>query len=182
MFFNSPADVKGTGFLSWEYEDTNKEDDRWLYLPALRKTRRIAGASNNDYFMGSDFTYDDMGDRNVEEDIHELIGEITYDENECYEVKSTPLGDDDYYTYKTSIIRKDISMVVNVKYYNVYGLMKELKINDIKTIDNIETAHQMVMENYENKHKTVLNISNIRYNTGIEDNLFKVSTIERGRL
>ncbi|MDD4157534.1 MAG: outer membrane lipoprotein-sorting protein, partial [Candidatus Cloacimonetes bacterium] len=93
-----------------------------------------------------------------------------------------PLGDDDYYTYKTSIIRKDISMVVNVKYYNVYGLMKELKINDIKTIDNIETAHQMVMENYENKHKTVLNISNIRYNTGIEDNLFKVSTIERGRL
>jgi hypothetical protein len=68
MIFASPGDVRGTGYLSWEYDDQNKDDDRWLYLPALRKIRRISGSSNSDYFMGTDFTYDDMGDRNVDED------------------------------------------------------------------------------------------------------------------
>ena len=68
MVFEKPADVKGTAFLSWEYDDPKKEDDKWLYMPAMKKVRRISGASKNEYFMGSDFTYDDMGDRNVEED------------------------------------------------------------------------------------------------------------------
>ena len=72
-YFQSPADVKGTGFLSWEYDDPSKDDDRWLYLPALKKTRRISGSSKNDYFMGTDFTYDDLGDRSVDEDNHELL-------------------------------------------------------------------------------------------------------------
>ena len=58
MFFTYPGDVKGTGFLTWDYDNPNKEDDKWLYLPAMKKTRRISGkSSKTDYFMGSDFTY-----------------------------------------------------------------------------------------------------------------------------
>ena len=69
MFFQYPGDVKGTGFLTWDYDELNKDDDKWLYLPAIKKTRRISGSSaKQDYFMGSDFTYDDMGSRNVDED------------------------------------------------------------------------------------------------------------------
>lgn len=64
-YFESPADVKGTGFLQSEYDDPSKEDDRWLYLPALKKVRRITGSSKNEYFMGTDFTYDDIGKRAV---------------------------------------------------------------------------------------------------------------------
>lgn len=68
MFFQYPGDVKGTGFLTWDYDEIGKDDDKWLYLPAMKKTRRISGSSaKKDYFMGSDFTYDDMGSRNVDE-------------------------------------------------------------------------------------------------------------------
>ena len=74
MFFTYPGDVKGTGFLTWDYDNPNKEDDKWLYLPAMKKTRRISGkSSKTDYFMGSDFTYDDMGSRNVDEDKHTFL-------------------------------------------------------------------------------------------------------------
>ena len=60
MFFTYPGDVKGTGFLTWDYDQAGKEDDKWLYLPAMKKTRRISGSSSKtDYFMGTDFTYDD---------------------------------------------------------------------------------------------------------------------------
>lgn len=75
MFFEYPGDVKGTGFLTWDYDEPGKDDDKWLYLPAMKKTRRISGSSaRQDYFMGSDFTYDDMGSRSVDEDTHELLG------------------------------------------------------------------------------------------------------------
>ena len=64
MFFLYPGDVKGTGFLTWDYDEMGKDDDKWLYLPAMKKTRRISGSSaKKDYFMGSDFTYYDMGMR-----------------------------------------------------------------------------------------------------------------------
>jgi Protein of unknown function (DUF1329). len=73
MFFTYPGDVKGTGFLTWDYDQAGKEDDKWLYLPAMKKTRRISGSSSKtDYFMGTDFTYDDMGGRNVDDDTHKL--------------------------------------------------------------------------------------------------------------
>jgi len=58
MFFQSPADVKNTSFMSWSY-DSDKSDDQWIYLPAIKKTKRISSDSKSDYFMGSDFTIDD---------------------------------------------------------------------------------------------------------------------------
>ncbi|NLA22755.1 MAG: outer membrane lipoprotein-sorting protein, partial [Candidatus Marinimicrobia bacterium] len=70
IFFEYPADIRGTGLLMISYSDVNKDDDRWLYLPALKKVRRIAGESKNEYFMGTDFTYDDMGGRSVDQDKH----------------------------------------------------------------------------------------------------------------
>ena len=76
MFFTYPGDVNGTGFLTWDYDDMSKDDDKWLYLPAMKKTRRISGSSSKtDYFMGTDFTYNDMGSRNIDEDTHTLLRE-----------------------------------------------------------------------------------------------------------
>ena len=91
MYFKKPEDVEGTCFLSWEYDDVSKEDDKWLYMPALRKERRISGRSSNDYFMGTDFTYDDMGDRNVDEDVHTLKGEDVFEGKECWIIESVPV-------------------------------------------------------------------------------------------
>ncbi len=67
MFFQHPADVKDAAFLTWDYDDPNRDDDQWLYLPALRKTKRIASRDKSGSFMGSDLTYSDMTDRNLED-------------------------------------------------------------------------------------------------------------------
>ena len=110
MFFQYPGDVKGTGFLTWDYDELNKDDDKWLYLPAIKKTRRISGSSaKQDYFMGSDFTYDDMGSRNVDEDTHTLLGEETVDGQKCWKLESLPKDKRDIYSRKTALIRQDLS-------------------------------------------------------------------------
>ncbi|MCK4716795.1 MAG: outer membrane lipoprotein-sorting protein, partial [Candidatus Marinimicrobia bacterium] len=70
MFFKTPADVRNTSFMNWSYDDENKDDDQWIYLPALKKIKRISSDSKSDYFMGSDFTYDDLGDRHPSQDTH----------------------------------------------------------------------------------------------------------------
>ena len=72
MFFQSPADIKNTSFMNWSY-DNDKSDDQWIYLPALKKTKRLSSDSKSDYFMGSDFTYDDLGDRKLDADKHKLL-------------------------------------------------------------------------------------------------------------
>ncbi len=183
MYFQKPADVKGSGFLSWEYNDPSKDDDRWLYLPALKKVRRISGSSKNDYFMGSDFTYDDMGDRAVDEDNHILLKEETIDEQDCWLVESTPKDKSYMYSKVLRWIRKDAVVAIKVEYYDRQGkLMKTLTLPDIRQKDGIWTIFKWYMDNHKEKHKTILEMQEIEYNIGVKDNLLTVSTLERGRL
>lgn len=182
-FFQSPADVKGTGFLQYEYEDTLKEDDRWLYLPALKKVRRISCSSKSDYFMGTDFTYDDMGDRSVNEDIHDLLCEEEIDSIKCWVLESIPKDKDYMYSKKIAWIRQDALIPLKVEFYDRQkNLLKVLKITDIRKQDGFWTAFKMEMNNIQDKHKTILEIEEMHYNVGLKDNLFRVSTLERGRI
>ena len=73
MFFLSPADVRNTSFMNWSYDQAGKDDDQWIYLPALKKVKRISSDSRSDSFMGSDFTYDDLGDRHPTSDTHKFF-------------------------------------------------------------------------------------------------------------
>ncbi|MFW6034985.1 MAG: outer membrane lipoprotein-sorting protein [Halothermotrichaceae bacterium] len=179
MFFKSPADVKGTGYLSWEFDDPAKDDRRWLYMPALRKIRIITGSSDGDYFMGTDFTYDDMGERSVDEDNHTLLREEKLKENKCWVIKSVPKEESEY-TKKIVWVRQDICMIVKVEYYNQYGLLKILKAEDIEETDSIWTEKKMVMENIQKEHKTILEFSEIEYNLSLDDNIFRKTTLKRG--
>ncbi|PLX12937.1 MAG: outer membrane lipoprotein-sorting protein [Marinilabiliales bacterium] len=182
MFFQQPADVKGTGFLTWDYNDDDKSDDRWLYLPAMKKTRRISGTSaKKEYFMGSDFTYDDLGNRDVDADNHHLIKEETVNGFECWVIESTPKDNDDLYSKKVGWIRKDNYMAVKVEYYdNQERLLKVLEINDLKKVDGFWTATKMTMSNHQRNHKTIIRFESMSFNETIDDNLFTVNMLERG--
>ncbi len=183
IYFKKPADVKGTGFLSWEYDNPNKDDDRWLYLPALKKVRRISGSSKNDYFMGTDFTYDDLGDRSVDEDNHELLKEEDIDGNVCWVIESRPKNKDDMYSKVIKWIRQDALMPVKVEFYDKQSnLLKILTISDIRKQEGFWTAFRMEMDNIQDKHKTILEITEMHYNQGLKDNFFKVSTLESGKI
>jgi hypothetical protein len=180
MVFKKPADVKGTAFLSWEYDDPAREDDKWLYMPAMKKVRRISGSSKNEYFMGSDFTYDDMGDRNVEEDTHTLLGEETIDGHACWKIESIPVNPEDMYTRKMIWVCKAADMVIKAEYYDKDGLLKVYRAMDFRRQDGFWTLFRSEMDNVSRSHKTVLAIDSVQYDRGIGDHMFRVSTIQRG--
>jgi hypothetical protein len=182
MFFEQPADVKGTGFLTWDYEDENKTDDRWLYLPAMKKTRRISGNSaKKEYFMGSDFTYDDMGNRNVDEDDHKLLRTEITNDHDCWVIESTPKDKSEIYSKRIIWIRKDNYMLIRVEYCDKQvEIMKELEVNEMKEIDGYWTSTRMTMNNHQRNHKTIISIESIEYDIPVEDNLFTVNALEKG--
>ena len=182
MFFLSPADVKGTGFLTWEYDNPEKDDDRWLYLPAMKKTRRISGASaKKGYFMGTDFTYDDMGGRNIDEDIYKLLREEKLDGYDCWVIESKPKDTKDMYSKKVSWIRKDCLHASKVVFYDkMENLLKTLTISDIEKIDGFWTAQKMHIINHQTNHQTILLMRETQYNIEIDENLFTVSNLEKG--
>lgn len=183
MVFTEPSDVKGVAHLNYEYDEIGKEDDTWLYLPAMRKVRRIAGTARNDYFMGSDFTYDDMGDRKPEEDEHRLLREEARDGATCWVIESTPKDSHDMYGKRVSWVRQDNDVINYVEYYDRQGkLLKTLTISDIKQIDGYWSAGVMEMHNMQDKHRTRIENHNVIFNRPIDDHFFRVSTLERGQL
>ncbi|PID92429.1 MAG: outer membrane lipoprotein-sorting protein [Bacteroidetes bacterium] len=184
MFFTYPGDVAGTGFLTWDYDQIGKDDDKWLYLPAMKKTRRISASSaKKDYFMGTDFTYDDMGSRNIDEDEHKLLKEESVDGHDCWVVESVSKDPRDIYSKKISWIRKDCLMAVKVEYYDRQGnLHRELKVSDIKKVDGFWTAGKLEMRNVQTKHQTVLSFDDPKYNIGLSGEAFSVTNLEKGEI
>ncbi len=182
MFFTYPGDVKGTGFLTYDYDQVGKEDDKWLYLPAMKKTRRISGSSSKtDYFMGTDFTYDDMGSRNVYEDTHKLLREEERDGHKCWVVESVPVDKHEIYSRKVSWIRQDCLTAIYVEYYDKLNkLHRVLTISDVKEVQGFWTIHKMEMKNVQTEHSTIITVKNPKYNIKIDKTLFTVAKLEKG--
>jgi len=182
MFFQAPADVRGTGFLSWQYDDPSREDDRWLYLPAMKKVRRISGSSaKKENFMGSDFTYDDMGGRSVDEDDHRLLREEPAKNQPCWVVESTPREEDSNYSRKVTWIRKDALVPVKVEFYDRMGsLQKTLTPSEITRDGAFWTTGRLDMANHQRDHTTIITIDQMEYDLELNESMFTVPALERG--
>ena len=116
MFFKAPADVKNTSFLNYSYDD-DRDDDQWLYLPALKKVKRISGGSKEDYFMGSDFTYEDMEKRSPNKDSHKLLKTETLNGEVCYVIESTP-KEEGQYSKRVAWVIKDKWIPLKIEFYD----------------------------------------------------------------
>jgi outer membrane lipoprotein-sorting protein len=179
IFFNSPPEVEGTGFLNWSYMDINKDDDQWLYLPALRKIKRISGSDKEDSFMGTDFTFDDMGDRQVEEDVHKLVREEKYQNSQCYVVESIPKEKKYIYSKKMVWVDKQEWIIHKVEFYDRKARhMKTLLIEWIK-VQGIWARKLMHMSNVQTGHQTFIEIDNIKINTGLGEDYFTKRTLRQ---
>ena len=180
MFFQSPADVKNTSFMSWSY-DSDKSDDQWIYLPALKKTKRISSDSKSDYFMGSDFTYDDLGDRKLDADDHVLLRSETIDGVDYYVVESVSKDADYMYSKAITWIRKDNFIGLQKEFYDEDGdLLKILSITEFKGISGILVITNSEMKNVQKDHKTMMVLSDIKVNTGMSDSKFTERMMMRG--
>ena len=181
MFFKSPADVRNTSFMNWSYDDETRDDDQWIYLPALKKVKRISSDSKSDYFMGSDFTYDDLGDRHPSKDVHTLIGEEVVDGEDCYIVESVPKDEDYMYSRTVTWIIKDKWIGLKKDFYDEDGdLLKTLHVKKYDNISGYWIILSTEMHNVQKDHRTQMQLSNVQIDKGIADTQFTERMMRRG--
>lgn len=179
LYFMAPENVKGTQFLEYDYSDPGKEDDRWLFLPAMAMDKRIRGESDERSFMGSDFTYEEMGWRSVDEDTHKLLGEEKVDDSLCWVVESIPKKHISTIGKWVSYVSQENYVQLRVLYYNQKGkLFKRLTLGNIKKTDGFWTAYSTLLENLETSHKSTYDLHRIDYNTGLPDEMFRVENLK----
>jgi outer membrane lipoprotein-sorting protein len=180
MYFLSHADVRNTSFMNWSYTD-GRSDDQWIYLPALKRTRRISSDGKSDYFMGSDFTYDDLGDRHPNQDSHKLLREETIEGHACYVVESTPKEDDYMYSKTITWVMKDNFLGLKREFYDDRDrLLKVLSIKDFKKIDGFWTILETEMHNVQRDHRTIMKFTDVKKNKGIPESRFTERSMTLG--
>ncbi len=187
LFFKSPADVKNTAFLTYDYDNPNKDDDQWLYLPALKKVKRIPSADKSGSFMGSDFSYFDMTDRDLEDYDFKLLKETKVRGHDAWMIEATPRNKkvikESGYTKTVAIVRKDNYMTVRVINYMRNGKKKYLDLKKIHKLNGIWVVDDMTMTTKKGKtttHKTELQFKNIKVNKPLSDDLFTTRRLEKG--
>jgi outer membrane lipoprotein-sorting protein len=181
MTFTSPADVRGTSFMNWSYTQANKDDDQWIYLPALRRVTRISSESTSDYFMGSDFTYDDLGDRHPSKDRHTIVRTETINGQLCTVIDSTSIKPGYMYSRTRTWVTDKTWLGVKREFYDRNGrLLKTLSIDDTKLISGFWVIVKSKMHNVQRNHTTIMSLANVRINTGVADRFFTTGALERG--
>ncbi|MBI5683065.1 MAG: outer membrane lipoprotein-sorting protein [Deltaproteobacteria bacterium] len=171
MYFFQPADVKDMTFMVYKYPA--KDDDRWLFVPAINMVRRIAAQDKTSSFVGSDFTYEDISGRDIEDDNHTIVKEEKIGENDCYVIKSAPKRGDVDYSYKLSWIDKTHFLPIKEEYYDRKGeLYKVFSADEIKDVKGFPTIAKRTMKNLQSGHSTEVAYIKSDYNIGIEDSLF----------
>jgi len=183
--FISPSDIKGTAFLQVEHIEA--DDDEWIYLPALGKSRRLVANNKKDSFVGSDFSYGDISLPNVDRYNHRLVGSEVINNYDCYEVESIPKSDtiktDIGYGRKLTWLRKDNFLETKVEYYDVANrLLKTQTVTEHKLLEP-ETqrwiALRREMVNSQTGHKTVLTFAEVQAPTSVPEDLFTTRYLER---
>ncbi|MCR5218416.1 outer membrane lipoprotein-sorting protein [Treponema sp.] len=187
IVFTMPKDVTGVSYLSFEYPDSEgqekKDSDSWLYMPAMKKVRRISGSGKDDDFMGTDFTYADMGDRGLTKDTFTLLGEENAEGFDCYKVEAVAKDKSEKTQKRIIWYRKDNYLPVKGEFYDKQNqLAREMTCSDIKQIDGIWTTGKMFMKNIKTGHSTLLEMKNVQYNISLDDKMFTVASIERGNI
>ena len=188
LYYTAPANIKSTGFLIWDYNDADTEDLQWLYLPSLRKARRISSADRGDYFLGTDFTYEDIKlDGRLEplDYNFELLGRQEEDGLELYHLKSVPKSDEIAKELGYSRVDVWVSsigwMIRKSDFWDVKGvLFKSLEVSKVALIEGIWSRMNLTMHNHKTGHKTHFVFSEVDYLTPIDDQYFTRSALVRG--
>jgi hypothetical protein len=191
MFFLQPADVKDTAFLTYDYDDPSKDDDQWLYLPALRKTKRIATTDKSGSFMGSDLNYSDMTSRNLEDYDFHFYEKRKQDEVRGQKVwliwsipRSKEIVDETGYEKSLLFVRPDIDMVVRaIHWVKDGGYLKYVDLRELEQLDGIWVATDTLVTKKRGKetvHQTILTLENVRFNQNLDTDLFTIRRMEKG--
>jgi hypothetical protein len=183
--FLEPADVKGTGVLMFDYD--TKADDVWIFLPALRKTRRIVSSQRSQSFLGSEFSFGDLASPSLDDYKYELVKEEDAGGEGCYVINVTPkdkaTGDAEGYSKKTVWISKATYTVRRTQFFDPAGkLLKELNTSDVKLLDAAHKRYRAMkseMVNKQNGRKSVFESEKVNVTPDTKDEYFTQGYLER---
>jgi hypothetical protein len=188
MFFLSPADVKDTGFLTYDYDDVSKDDDQWLYLPALKKTKRIASSDKSSSFMGTDFTYADMTKRNINNYQYTLVKEDVVNGDKVWVIESVPSNEKEKeetgYSKSVLFVRQDNFVPIRgVSWLEKGGKLKYMEVKRLELVDGIWVSSEVTMTTKKDKevlHQTLMKSRNIQFNQPQSNEVFSTRKLEQG--
>lgn len=189
LFYQSPSNVKDTAFLTWDYPAPEVDDDQWLYLPAVRKVRRISSSDRGDYFLGTDFTYEDIkleGRLEPADYSYTLLGEEDLDGVPSLKMQSIPRSEEiaRELGYGRTEFWVDVSnwMIIKADYWDPKGEpLKSLIVNDVRRVGGIWTRHRLEVQNHKTGHHTEFVFSDVDYDSVVADRVFTQRALARGR-
>ena len=181
VIFDSPGDVRGTAFLSFTHKEGS--DDQWLYLPALKRVKRISSSNKSGPFVGSEFAYEDISSQEVEKYTYKFIKEEPYDGMEHFVVERYPVDPKSGYSKQIVWIDKEHYRAHKVQFFDRgEKLLKTLKIQGYNQYaDHYWRANTWEMINHQTKKSTVLNWSEYSFGNGYSDKDFNKNALAKAR-
>ena len=184
--FTYPNDIKGTSFLVWKHP--NSEDERFLYLPSLGRVRRIAGSEAQESFVGSDFSYEDIGGRDLEDFTYALLDDHAAwaspdgTSRPAYRLESRRKDRSAEFPRVVSLVLKDSFLVVGADVHNRRDeKQKVYSVSRLQQAQGIWTVMASAMTNGLDQTRTDLAIEKIEYNTGLKEDAFTRRALEGAR-
>jgi len=179
--FDHPRDVKGTAFLSFTH--AKQPDDQWLYLPALKRVKRISSANKSGPFMGSEFAYEDISSQEVDKYTYKYLRDEKIDGHDCFVVERKPTYEHSGYTRTITWIDKNMYQGRKIEFYDRKDtLLKTLLISKHQQyLGKYWRAHQMDMTNHLTKKSTTLEWQSFKFKTGLTERDFDKNTLKRLR-
>jgi len=181
IIFDSPADIKGTAMLS--HAKILDADDQWLYLPALKRVKRISSVNKSGPFIGSEFAFEDLAASELNKYKYKFVGSEACGTLLCDMVERYPQYEYSGYTRQVVWIDQDKYQIRKIEYYERRGdLLKTLIMDDYRQYpDNIWRAHHFLMKNHQTGKSTELVYSDYKFKTGLKDNDFRKTVLRRVR-
>lgn len=179
--FDTPADVKGTAFLS--HTHSRRPDDQWLYLPALKRVKRISSANKSGPFMGSEFAYEDLTSQEIDKYTYTWLRDEALDGRAAFVIERIPTYQHSGYTRQLAWIDQDWYQPLKVEFYDRKGdLLKTLTAHDYRQyMGRYWRASRMEMINHQTGKSTTLNWTDYRFGTGLRDQDFEQAALKRAR-
>ena len=181
VIFNEPRDVKGTAFLSFTHK--SGPDDQWLYLPALKRVKRIASDNKSGPFMGSEFAYEDISSQEVEKYTYKYIKDENINEVDCFVIERYPADEKSGYTRQVVWIDIDQYRTMKIDYYDrKNSLLKSLTYHDYNQyLDKYWRANKLSMVNHQTGKSTDLLFNDYKFANGFSESDFNQNSLKRAR-
>ncbi len=179
--FDEPLDVKGTAFLSYTHPVT--PDDQWLYLPALKRVKRISSQNKSGPFMGSEFAYEDLTSQEVEKYTYKYLRDEPLNGKDCFVIERYPQYEHSGYTHQVVWVDKTIWRPLKVEFYDrKQSQLKTLEMRNYQQYqDKFWRPDEMYMENHQTGKNTTLKWTNYVFGKGLTDRDFDRASLQRAR-